>query len=63
MRLQVLSGFTYQIGSEVYSLEAGEHEVADELGEIALGAGWAIPAVKAERAPANKARKAAPENK
>lgn len=63
MQVLVVRPFRYRMAADDYAFDEGEHEMPDTLGEIALGAGWAVPAGKAEKAPANKARKAAPENK
>lgn len=61
MRLKVNTRIAYRLNAEDYVFDVGEHDVPDALAEIALGAGWAELAGKSP--PANKARKAAPENK
>lgn len=67
MRLAISKDFTYfHGGCNPVGYQAGTEVEADdpEMIGVALAEGWAVsPTQKAEKAPANKARKAAPENK
>jgi hypothetical protein len=66
MQIEVIKSFAYAYGgTEVVQYLAGETvDVPDECGELAIAEGWATaPGVKAAKPAANKARKAAPENK
>ena len=59
MKLHFLTAQQYTLDGKFISVEAGEAEVDDVFGEIAMGAGWAVPVEgeKAKPAPANKAKK------
>lgn len=66
MQIEVLKSFAFAYGgTDVVHYTAGETvDVSDECGELAIAEGWAsAPGVKAAKPAANKARKAAPENK
>jgi hypothetical protein len=67
MQVQILKSFAYAYGgTDVVHYEAGATvDVSNECAELAIAEGWAAPAdgAKAAKPPANKARKAAPENK
>jgi hypothetical protein len=64
MKLNFKTAQTYRLGDVTHHYPAGESDVPAEMAEIALGAGWAVVVdePKAQKAPANKARKA-PDNK
>lgn len=68
MRIEILKGFAYAYGgTEVVQYAAGDTvDVPEECASLAISEGWAMNAdggVKAAKPAANKARKAAPENK
>ena len=67
MQIQVLKSFAYAYGgTDVVHYAAGDSmDVPAECGELAIAEGWAVAAggEKAAKPAANKARKAAPENK
>lgn len=66
MKIEVTKDFAFAYGgTDVVRYVAGETvDVPDECGELAIAEGWAIaPGEKAAKPAANKARKAAPENK
>ena len=67
MKLTITQDFTYwHNGCNRADYVAGETVDAtdDEMIEVATREGWAqVPTEKATKPPANKARKAAPENK
>ena len=69
MKLTITKDFTYwHKGCNRADYLAGQEVDADdqEMIDVALAEGWATdgaPAEKASKAPSNKARKAAPENK
>lgn len=66
MKLNVKVEIAYRLGETDHLFPTGEHDVPDDMAQIAMGAGWGSPVddePKAQKAPANKARKAAPENK
>jgi hypothetical protein len=64
MKLNVKVPFTYVLDGTRHGYDLGEHDVPDAMAEVAMGAGWASPVETKAAAPAaNKARKAAPENK
>lgn len=68
MRIEVVKSFAYAYGGTVVvHYAAGDSvDVPDECAELAIAEGWATGAdggAKAAKPAANKARKAAPENK
>jgi hypothetical protein len=67
MRIVVIKSFAYAYGgTDVVQYAAGDSvDVPAECGELAVAEGWATAAdaEKAVKPPANKARKASPENK
>jgi hypothetical protein len=66
MQIEVIKSFVYAYrGHELVGYSAGETvDVPDECAELAIAEGWAVaPGEKAAKPAANKARKAAPENK
>jgi hypothetical protein len=63
MKLTVLRPFSLKVGAAQHTHDVGEADVDDEVAEVALGCGWAVPAASDPARPATKARKGAPENK
>lgn len=66
MQIEIIKSFAFAYGgTDVVHYTAGETvDVSDECAELAIAEGWAsAPGVKAAKPAANKARKAAPENK
>ena len=69
MKITIKQDFTYWHGgcNPVAYAAGAEVEASDqEMIDVAIAQGWAVsgvPIEKAVKAPANKARKAAPENK
>jgi pseudouridine-5'-phosphate glycosidase len=67
MQMQILKSFAFAYGgTDVVHYTAGETvDVSTECAELAIAEGWAAPddGAKAAKPAANKARKAAPENK
>lgn len=63
MKVKVIKPFVYRLGTDEHAHDAGPADMPEDMAQIAMGAGWAVPVDDEPPKPTTKARKAAPENK